>query len=283
MCDKTETDPQLRARAAAIRLIATDLDGTLLRQASELSPRTARAVKMVRSFGISFTVCTGRSFYELGTLPQRLALDIPVICRNGAEIVDPASQNTLFRRLIPAGESEAFIRYCLREEIDFCLTTQDEALFPQRSFFADFFGPTGRGDGHRPKLVLIDDRTSLDGLAHYKIILLKQQPKYDLARAFAAGLPGIRIIGAAEDVDDLIARGANKGDGLRWVAEYLGLDRSECCAFGDYANDIPLLQYAGLSFAMENAGEDVRAAADHVAPSNTADGVARVLEALFGQ
>ena len=268
---------RLREQAGHIRLIATDLDGTLLGPSSDLTERTVRAVRMVRERGIAFTICTGRSFYELEDLPKILGLDTPVICRNGAEIVDPASGKTLFRRLIPEGEGAAFMRLCVAEGIDVCLTTEDTVYLPRGSALESWFENV-RG----AKVLPLDSETVLEGLAYYKIVLIRDQPKYAQARAFGDNLPGVRTIGAADEIDDLIAKDANKGDGLRWVAEHLGIDRAACCAFGDYANDVPMLQYAGLSFAMENAPVDVRALASFTAPPNTADGVAQVLETLFG-
>lgn len=279
MWNDAKTLPLLRERAKHIRLIATDLDGTLLDGTAALTERTAQALDMVRARGIAFTVCTGRSFYELGDLPQKLGLDRPVICRNGAEVVDPVSGETLFRRLIPAREGAAFLRFCLQEGVDVCLTTQDRALMPRDSAFAGFFTLMGQTSA---RVALLEDTPALETLEYYKIILLRDQPKHTQAVAFAEKLSSAQVIGAGDAIDDVISRDADKGDGLRWVAEHLGAGREGCCAFGDFSNDIPMLQYAHLSFAMENAAADVRAAADYVAPPNTADGVAQVLETLFG-
>ena len=275
MWNEAEIAP-LRERAKNIRLVAADLDGTLLGAIAVLTQRTAKALDMIRAKGVAFTICTGRSFYELGDLPKTLKLDKPVICRNGAEIVDPLTGETLFRRLIPAGKGAAFIRFCLENGVDVCLTDKNSAYMPRNSAFAGFFTLAGR------TMTLFENAPPLESLEYYKIILLRDQPQYAQARGAAERLGDMRIIGAAEEIDDIIAPDAHKGDGLKWAAEYLGAGREGCCAFGDYANDVPMLQYAGLSFAMENAGEDARAAADFVAPPNPADGVAQVLEALFG-
>ena len=278
MWDRASISRDLLDRAKQIKLIAADLDGTLLRSPREVTDRTLRAIEAVGGRGIAFTICTGRSFYELGDLPKTLGLAAPVICRNGAEIVDPADGGSLFRRPIPAEDTKAFIRYCLARGIDFCVTTQDSALYPKGSALAAWFGELGPGRDGGPTVALIDEYA---GQPAYKIVLLTHQPKYAQARAFADRLPGIRTVGAADEIDDLIAAQANKGDGLRWVAEYLGAGWDGCCAFGDYDNDLEMLRYAGLSFAMENAPDYIKSEADCVAPSNLEDGVAQVLEGLF--
>ena len=278
MGDRSNIPEALRTRARRIKLIATDLDGTLLRSFHEVTDRTVRAVRALTGRGIAFTVCTGRSFYELRELPKTLGLAAPVICRNGAEIVDPADGSTLFHRPIPAADSAAFIRFCLEQEIDFCVTTRDSALYPKGSKLSAWFGELGPGRDGGPTVALIDEYA---GQAAYKIVLFTHQPKYAQARAYADSLSGIRTVGAAEEIDDLIAAQANKGDGLRWVAEYMGAGREGCCAFGDYDNDLEMLQYAGLTFVMENAPERIKALADYIAPSNLDDVVAQVLEELF--
>ncbi len=274
---------EIQKRAAPIRLVATDLDGTLFATASELTPRTARAVAAIRARGIYFTICSGRSWYELDDLPRRLGLTEPVICRNGAEIVDPADGRTLFRRLIPPEEGTAFLRYCVEEDIDFCLTTADTACYPPGSVFEQFFGPADVPPApDRPRVFLAGPDTRFGEMEQYKIILWKKQPRYGLARAFLEKCSGIRTEAASSALEDLVSSQAGKDRGLEWVAGALGLGRENCCAFGDYANDIPMLRYAGLSFAMDNAAPAVKEAADFVAPSNGEDGVAQVLEALFG-
>ena len=94
----------------------------------------------------------------------------------------------------------------------------------------------------------------------------------------ASGVPRALPLIAGE----ISEHGVSKGEALLRICRYLGADPDGCIAFGDYANDIPMLRYAGLSFAMENAAPSVQAAADYVAPSNAEDGVAQVLETLFG-
>ena len=279
MWNKAEMAHALLERAKDIRLVASDLDGTLLDGSSRLSARTVAAVELARRRDIAFTICTGRSFYELEDIPRTLQLTAPVVCRNGAEIVDPVSGDTLFQALIPTDEGAAFMAYCVKEHIDVCLTTPDAALFPQGSYFEDFLA---KRSVQGQTVDYIDENNRFDGLLHCKIILLKEQPKYPLAQAFADKLPGVRSVGSANELVDLICRDASKDAGLRWVAEHMGIGREACCAFGDFANDVPMLQYAGLSFAMENAARSVQAAADYVAPSNVEDGVAQVLETLFG-
>lgn len=279
MWDKKKMSRQLREHAKLVRLIASDLDGTLFYAGSAVSARTEKVLDMARAHGVDFTICTGRSPYELGDLPERLRLTAPVICRNGAEIVDPTDRRTLHRQLISTDESTSFLRFCIREQIDVCLCTQDAVLFPKKSFFSSFFLPPPQG----PKYVSLEEVVPLETLEHYKLILPVKQAKYAGARAFLDQCPGIRRTAASGEIDDLISINAHKGSGLQWVAEYLGLSGENCCAFGDFINDVPMFQYVGLSFAMENAAPDVQAAAGFVAPANTDDGVAQALEALFGE
>lgn len=281
MWDKTKIAQVLKDRAGNIRLVATDLDGTFFREASVMTDRTARALELVRAKGVGFTICTGRSYYELGAIPAMLGLDKPVVCRNGAEIVDPLTGTTLYRRLIPADQGAAFLRRCQLEGIDYCLTTGGGVFYPAGSGFRHFFDVQMMGGGEMPSVTITSEETNFEALEQYKIILLTHQPGFERAREYLANFPGIGAVPAADDVLDLIAAGTDKGSGLSRAAALMGLEAENCCAFGDYINDIPMLRWAGLSFAVANAGPEVRAAADHTVPSNLEDGVAQTLEALF--
>ncbi len=119
-------------------------------------------------------------------------------------------------------------------------------------------------------------------LEHNKVILRMDDPNFPKALEYLEKhCPGSEYTGSGQMLTDVVRRGSSKAEGLRIAAEALGLSPSQFCVFGDSMNDVPMFQFAGLSFAMENAPDDVKAAADGIAPANTRDGVAKVLEALF--
>lgn len=276
----------LREAAAGIRLIVSDLDGTLLDAGARLTQRTLQAVSAVREQGIAFTVCTGREYAMLGLFLKQLELDVPVICNNGAEIVHPVSGEVLSRQLLPEKESRVFLRYCMRSGTDFCLTTPEAAYFPPGSGLTDFYEhyvAQTIEEGLPPFPVrYLQSPEEMEGLLHNKIILRTDLPGHDEACRFVeAHCPGMEFTTSSKLITDIVLRGVNKGRGVEAVAKMLGFHREECCAFGDFENDIPMFKFCKFSFAMENAERDVLQAASASAPPHWEDGVAQTLDKYF--
>ena len=129
------------------------------------------------------------------------------------------------------------------------------------------------------RLKLIEET---EPLSHNKIILRTDYPGYNLARTFIEKhCPNLECTSSSQLIADIIPRGINKGRGIALAAHVLGLDGENCCAFGDFENDLSMFQFCRLSFAMGNADIAVKNRATAVAPPHYADGVAQILERYF--
>lgn len=271
---------------SGIRLIVSDLDGTLLNADSVFARRTLEAIRAVRENGIAFTVCTGREYAMLSWFLRELKLDVPVICNNGAEVIHPVTGQVYVRRLLPAQESRRLLRYCMAECIDFCLTTPDAAYFPEGSRLTDFY-EAYEAMALRQKLPsfpvrYLSSAEEMEALEHNKIIFRTDLPGYREARTYVEKFcPNMAFTTSSKRIADIIPRGVSKAAGLAEAARILGFAPEACCAFGDFENDIPMFRFCGLSFAMANAAEPVRQAATCTARSNQEDGVAQALERYF--
>jgi HAD superfamily hydrolase (TIGR01484 family) len=249
------------------RLIATDLDGTLLRDDGTVSPRTDAALRRIAGGGVVVVLVTGR--------PPRIVRDRlgdwlasagrhlheMVICANGALVWDPVA-DTIIRDWSLAPETANRILDTVRAHIPGLTYSLEAGL--------DW---THRPDGPDPitrpvnKLLLHDATSSLDEL------LLQ-------ARA-AAGAEAEATISGPNWVE-VSAAGATKAAALAELAAELGIEPADVVAFGDMPNDLPMLVWAGHGVAVANAHDSVLAAADEVTASNQDDGVALVLERLAG-
>ena len=122
-------------------------------------------------------------------------------------------------------------------------------------------------------------RTDAEGVLHaYRLYAVSQDvDKLARVRAALQALP-VDIAASHWSNLEIIQPGVNKGTGLARLAAHYGIEREEVMAFGDHWNDAEMLEWAGESFAMENAIPEIRARAKHIAPSNAEDGVARTIE-----
>ena len=259
------------------RLVATDLDGTLLRSDGTGSDRTAAALRAVQAAGIRTVLVTARPPRWLDDLAHLVGDGGVAICGNGAFVYDVPSRKVLSHKGIEP-ESVAEIIDDLRRELPgvafaaerttgFALEDAYESQHPVPSDAVR--GPIAAGDG---------------GLVGK---LLGRHPTMSeeefLARvAEVVGDRGIVAYSGAGGLAEISAPGVTKAAALEsWCAD-LGIDAADVWAFGDMPNDLPMIVWAGTSFAVANAHPDVIAAADHVCPSNDEDGVAQVLERLVG-
>jgi len=260
-----------------VRLVATDLDGTLLGPGGELSPRTAAALRAVDAEGIVVVAATGRSYL---TATVRLAAADSVrwlVCSNGAVLYDRHAGAVLDRHGIDAAAVPAAVD-AIRAglpEVGFAwesargLGAEEGFLVmaPSRDgrpdVVVDRFGPP-YPDG-LTKLMVGHPELARDGLLH-------------AVRPFV--VDGLVASASSVPFIEIAAPGIDKAFGVARLCERLGVDRSEVAALGDHINDIALLRWAGRSVAMGDAHPEARAAAREVTAACGEDGAARWLEAL---
>lgn len=262
------------------RLVALDVDGTLLDSSHTLRPRVVDAVRAAQARGLIITLATGKLLASVQPILQRLDLPGPMITLNGAATLDAVTGEA--QRFVPLREEDrqAVIR-TVREidpatlvshfTVDSILVDRDH---PRMGIFAEY------GEGppvHVPDLLA-------DSLPPAAKILLSGAPE-QLAALRVAVTPllqnRVTITTTTPDFLEFFDPAAGKGLALRALCETLGIPRAAVVAMGDGENDVPLFEEAGLAVAMANATEGTRAAAQRIAPSNDEDGVAVILDELI--
>jgi Cof subfamily protein (haloacid dehalogenase superfamily) len=261
------------------QVIASDLDGTLLGPGSRLSERTRGALTAAREHGLAVVAVTARTPYGVELLPELIPLLDTAICANGAVFYEPAEARTHIRHAI---EPETARQVC---------AALAEAL-PGASLAVE----TGVG--------IVGNRRHYDGIvsdmSHWEFVdsdeeMLARVDTIVKIKAFDPSLHSEEMLGAIDGVElaeldmchwgdfgmlDFNAPGVNKATGLAaWCAER-GLGAEEVVAFGDMPNDVPMLAWAGRSYAVAGAHPEALAAAGDVTASNADDGVARVVESI---
>jgi HAD superfamily hydrolase (TIGR01484 family) len=259
------------------RLIATDLDGTLLRPDGSVSERARRALSVLGELGIELVFVTARPPRWVDRFADVAGAHGTVICCNGAFVYD-----VLRREVIQAhGISPATVR---------AIAADLRAELPGVGFAAEL--PEGiRMEREYP--VLHEEDVPADD-AYWPVDAIRRPAGKLLARSrqvpdaeFLSRV--VRIVGARAEVTqsgfgglaEIGPLGVTKASSLAEWCAARGISASDVWAFGDGPNDLPMLSWAGVSFAVANAHPDVIAAANQRCPSNAEDGVACVLESLL--
>ncbi|GGN66649.1 hydrolase [Streptomyces albiflavescens] len=261
------------------KLVATDLDGTLLRSDETVSKRTREALAAVTAAGAAHIVVTGRAVPWTRHILDDLGYEGLAVCGQGAQVYD-------------AGEHRLLTSVTLDRQLAGLALAKIEAEVGPLLLAASRDGLDGEvlvGPGYQVQdgplpVVPIRDASDLWSAPLNKVYVqhptLSDDELAAVATEAAGGLVGVTMAGAG--IVELLPLGLSKATGLSLAARRLGAKASDTIAFGDMPNDIPMFAWAARSVAMSNAHDDLKAVADEVTLSHEEDGIAVVLERLLG-
>jgi Cof subfamily protein (haloacid dehalogenase superfamily) len=262
------------------RLIATDLDGTVLRSDGSVSERTVAALRAAESSGSMVVVATGRPPRWMRPVADALGHTGLAVCSNGAVVydlhTDEVLEHTPISRDVVLAVAAA-VRAAVRE-VTFAIETRDAGFGREASY------PVAPDVELEPDDMRVG---SLDELVSDDVIkLLVRHADLDPGGLFAAardvaGELAELTYSSRSGLLEISAIGVTKAASLARIADQQGIRAEDAVAFGDMPNDLPMLAWAGRGYAMANAHPDVLDAAEHLAPSNDDDGVAQIVEKLL--
>lgn len=258
------------------RLVATDLDGTLLRSDGSISPRTRQVLLEVEAAGVEVVFVTGRPLRWAREVFGHVGGHGEAIVSNGALVWDVASDGPLLTRAVPRDVVLEVARR-LRDTVPgttFALESL-AGIALEHGFLERYPLPEGSARGDLPDITTHD---TVKILARHEE--LQPQEFWDLAEECVGDLVEV-VWSSGSTLLEMSAHGVTKASTLAVLAEQRGVGPDQVIAFGDMPNDLPMLAWAGTSYAMANAHPTVQQAADHVCGSNDDDGVAEVLEELL--
>ncbi|MER5400463.1 Cof-type HAD-IIB family hydrolase [Streptomyces sp. NPDC002599] len=260
------------------KLVATDLDGTLLRSDETVSARTRDALAAVTEAGAAHIVVTGRAVPWTRHVLDELGYQGLAVCGQGAQVYD-------------AGEHRLLTSVTLDRQLAGLALAKIEAEVGPLLLAASRDGLDGDvlvGPGYRRlegalPVVPLKDAADLWSAPLNKVYVqhptLSDDELAAVAVKVAGGLVGVTMAGPG--VVELLPLGLSKATGLSLAARRLGLKAADTIAFGDMPNDLPMFAWAAHGVAMANAHADLKAIADEVTTSNEEDGIAVVLERLL--
>ena len=262
------------------RMIAIDLDETLLNSDLQISPRNKAAIREAVRQGVKVTIATGRMFCTSIQYVRELELNVdwPIINYHGA--------------LITTTESKRIIYHCpLENSLAVSITREAEARGYHVNVYIDerlYIREENESSRYYRKIAPVEPQAvgalgpflERQGASPTKLTIIDSQDGLDQAEAIFKAAYGDRIaaLQTRPFFLEITDRRATKGQALRRLAGSEGIRRDEIIAFGDSCNDLDMLSYAGLGVAVANAMPAVRRAADLITAANDADGVAEVIE-----
>ena len=270
-----------------IKLVASDLDGTLLNKNKEITPRLFEALEKLNEIGVYFVPSTGRPF---GTVPQAIK-ELPflkyVITSNGATIYDAEKkENIIENYLTPEAvdavikivkelpilveyfiEGKAYIAKSVYDDLTpYDLTeSHTKYVLNSRTPVEDFWGEMKRNDSVLENINLV-----------FKDMNMRKQVWDELK---ATGLASVTA--ATTKNIEITSLYATKAKALEKLCDVLGFTRENVLAMGDGDNDMPMIQFAGIGVAMANGEEHIKAAADLIADDCNDFGAAKILEQII--
>ena len=272
-----------------VRLIATDLDGTLLdRSAADgsgaVTPRTRRALDAARAACIHTVPVTARQPIGLRPIAAQAGFDEWALCGNGAYGVHLTTGERLFAEELPAAVQQELVAALLQVLPDLVFASVQDG--GERFVVQQGYAALAEYGDHKRRPETMGGVPLSEVLSVPSLKLVIRHPSLPIPEVYAAvqatGVTGFESTMSGAPFVEVMAEGVSKATGLAHVCGRLGVDRSEVIAFGDALNDLEMLQWAGRGIAVANAIDVVREAADEVTAANDEHGVALVIEELLG-
>lgn len=229
-----------------IKLVALDIDGTLLDDNLEISQRTKKTISNLISRDIYVVLVTGRTFKAAEFIRKKLDVDIPVVAYNGGMVVIP-SKKEVYSRKIPLKEALKIIKYgeerdlyvkVYIEDVLYIKEPDEKSLAFSESNNIDYkvVGKLSENINEDVNMIVVYYKDDIHGVIDEKLKDID-----------------VTITTSVSNSIDVIPKGTSKAKGLKMVAEYLGIERDNILAIGNSLNDLEMLQYSGIGIAMKNS------------------------------
>lgn len=257
------------------KLVALDLDGTLLADDNSVSAENLAAIARAQAAGAEVCIVTGRPYVSAELIVQRLGLhETPLVAFNGAVIRMPGFGETLHEELIPADLAAEVVDACVARRLHLQYYLGDTLYVTACHKWARLYCRRAEMD-----CVPAGDLRKFRGRQPIKLLLVDEPEVIAaLTPEFQSHWEGrLYVTPSMDEYLEFMPLGASKGKALDWLGAHFGVPRERIMAAGDRANDLPLLQHAGCPVAMPAGDEALRELAAYV-PTQQATGVAEAID-----
>jgi HAD-superfamily hydrolase, subfamily IIB len=261
------------------KLIALDMDGTILKNDTTISERTKNAVKLAKQCGIKVVLASGRPMEAINNYLEELELiseEDFVLSYNGAIVQNTGTKEKIVSNLLTGKDAHILYKLSLDMGVDINGFSKLHGLVaPRNNIYIQI-----QCDEINKALVEMDFYEIKEEDEITKIIMTED------AEVLSRGIELIpdniyeeyTVLKSDKSFLEFLNKDSNKGKGLEYLANHLGITREEIISVGDAENDKHMIEFAGLGVAMGNASDDIKKIADYIAPTNEEDGVAHIIE-----
>lgn len=261
-----------------VRLIAIDLDGTLLREDRSPHPASVEAILRAQSAGVFVCLASGRMALSVIGFADEIGIHGPLVTSNGAYALD-AQRNEIHHIGVRRSVQEKLIVYAHDAGCQLNIYARDRVMTTRQTEWGQLYCSRVRN----LKVEIVDESLMMS-VEPTKILIVDEPEAIQRHRALLGPVLGEEATLTISEPEylEFLAPGVDKSYGLRAVCEREGIRREETAAIGDYLNDLEMIEWAGVSAAMANGADELKRAASRVVASNEEGGVAEFIDSLLG-
>ncbi len=256
-----------------MKLIAIDLDGTLLNNEGRVSKETAEIITEVRRMGHKVVIATGRHTNTALPIAEQLGLTDGLVCFNGALVMNLVNNQVESSHSYVQNDIHILAKLMRMWGYGYITSTQyGYQIESQYGHLIDQFKEIDA------QMEVVKSFREIEDPIFKTMIVGEERELDEIERFIQPTVPYLQVVRSSEESIDVMNAAASKGTALEWLADYYQVKREDTISIGNYYNDVSMLKYAGIGVAVENAPDQVKQQADIIAYSNEENGVARFLE-----
>jgi Cof subfamily protein (haloacid dehalogenase superfamily) len=261
------------------KMIVMDVDGTILDCEGRVPEHTKRALLSLNEKGFITTIATGRMLKRAEPVAKEIRINAPLICYNGALIVDIYNGNRIFEKPIPPQNLAYLINVIKSWDYQIVVYHNEDLVVEELNERTNWYIGLCAGVDYFivPDLIQFIKNK---GISSYKLFAIAdiQRPKPVDKSLLELLMKDYEVSHSRKGHMEITTKGVNKGNAVRLLAERLKIDRNEIIAVGDGCNDIAMLKYAGLGVAMGNAEDRIKRYAKYTTLSNRENGFLKIIK-----
>ncbi|NLY43076.1 MAG: HAD family phosphatase [Clostridiaceae bacterium] len=258
------------------KLLAIDLDDTLLGRDLQISERNIRAIHEAVKKGVRVTLASGRATQSVQYYLNMLGLEIPIITYQGARVVDTSTGEVMYKKELSLEQAMPIVKFAEKVGIHCNVYVDDVIYVEEMTEWAKLY----QKYSVKVPMEAVGKLSEFLDKPTTKMILIDEHERLEEIREEVEKLAGesAHVFYSKPFFLELTNKYGTKGEAVKFLGEYFGIPREQIMVIGDTYNDVSMIKYAGLGVCMANGPDDVKKVADYVTLSNDEDGVAHAIE-----